>query len=278
MATATDNRSGTVTVLLIGDVFGRSGRRAMARYLPEVKQRYRPAVVIANGENAAAGIGVTTATAKELFAAGVDVLTSGNHIWRHPEIVDYLSFERRLLRPANYPSGAPGRGSAVYATSCGVRIGVINVLGRVFMDPVDCPFQEVDRLLQTMRMGRDADVIVVDFHAEATSEKVALAMHLDGRVSAVLGTHTHVPTADHRILPGGTGFQTDLGMTGCYDSVIGMRTDSVLPKFTTRIPRRFEPEVAEGALCGTVLTLDVQTGACRSIRPVRYGQTVSVAQ
>ncbi|MBF0153214.1 MAG: YmdB family metallophosphoesterase [Magnetococcales bacterium] len=259
------------SVLVIGDVVGKPGRRVLQQCLGSLRQSLGIDFVVANGENAAAGIGITPPMAEEIFKAGVDVITSGNHIWRHNEIHDYLTTHNRLLRPANYPPGVPGQGYVQVNTAQGVRVGILNLLGRVFMAAVDCPFQAADKLLASVRLGRDVDVLLVDFHAEATSEKAALAWHLDGRVSAVLGTHTHVPTADQRILSQGTGFQSDLGMTGCYDSVIGMRVGSVMPRFTTCLPGKLQPADGAGALCGCLVRVNVTNGRCQSIHPVRRG-------
>ncbi|MBF0340651.1 MAG: TIGR00282 family metallophosphoesterase [Magnetococcales bacterium] len=258
-------------VLLIGDIFGRPGRRALACHLAALKAASGAEFVIANGENAAAGVGITPDVADELFKVGVDVITTGNHVWRHKEILPVLADHKRILRPLNYPPGAPGRGMGIFTTAGGVRIGVLNLQGRVFMEDLDCPFRVADAVLDANRLGRDADLWIVDMHAEATSEKMALALHLDGRVTAVVGTHTHVPTADHRVLKQGAGFVTDVGMTGCYDSIIGMRADTVMPKFLTKMPTRFEPATGEAMLCAVLIRADVQTGRCLTIQPARKG-------
>ncbi|MBF0446811.1 MAG: TIGR00282 family metallophosphoesterase [Magnetococcales bacterium] len=260
-----------MSVLLIGDVFGKSGRRALKGHLKSVQTDYGVSGVIANGENAAGGIGITQDITEEIFSQGVNLITSGNHVWRHREILSYIGLERRLLRPQNYPSGAPGSGSGVFTTREGVRVGVLNLIGRVFMEALDCPFRAADAYLKKTVMGRDVDAIIVDFHGEATSEKVAMGMYLDGRVTAVLGTHTHIPTADHRVLPGGTGYLTDVGMTGCYNAVIGMKKESVLPRFLTGIPVRFQPDDGEASFCAAVVTFDPKTGRCVRVRPVRRG-------
>lgn len=260
-----------ISVLLIGDVFGKSGRGAMKEHLQGVRRDYNLSGVIANGENAAGGIGITQPVTEEILSMGVNLLTSGNHVWRHKEILGFLAMERRLLRPANYPTGAPGFGSGMFTTPEGVKVGVLNLIGRVFMDPLDCPFKAADAYLKRFVMGRDVDAIIVDFHAEATSEKVAMGSYLDGRVTAVLGTHTHIPTADHRVLPGGSGYMTDVGMTGCYDSIIGMKRESVMPRFLTGIPSRFQPKDGEGSFCGAVVTFDSKNGRCLRVQPVRRG-------
>ncbi|MBF0136413.1 MAG: TIGR00282 family metallophosphoesterase [Magnetococcus sp. DMHC-1] len=267
----TTQSSQELSILVIGDVVGKPGRLVLRQHLGHVRQTLGADLVVANGENAAAGIGITPAIADELFKSGVDVITSGNHIWRYAEIHDYLATHKRLVRPANYPPGVPGQGYVQIDTAHGVRVGILNLLGRVYMDAVDCPFQGADKLLASVRLGRDVDVLLVDFHAEATSEKVAMAWHLDGRVSAVLGTHTHIPTADQRIMPRGTGFISDLGMTGCYDSIIGMRVNTVMPKFITHLPSKLQPAEGTGTLCGCLVRVNVADGRCRAMRPVRRG-------
>ncbi|MBF0308410.1 MAG: TIGR00282 family metallophosphoesterase [Magnetococcales bacterium] len=262
-------------ILMLGDVVGKSGRQALARHLPRLKASLGVDMVIVNGENAANGMGLTPKIADELFAAGVDVLTSGNHIWRFREIVDYLKRQPRLLRPANYPPTTPGVGSWVWISREGVRVGVINLLGRTFMDAADCPFACVDRLLSAWEQERACDLVVVDFHAEATSEKNAMGYYLDGRVTAVVGTHTHIPTADARRLPRGSGFITDVGMSGCYQSVIGVTVESVLPGFLTRMPVRFETAEGEATLCGVKIVAMVGSVGCLSMEPVRFGPDLS---
>ncbi|MBF0421912.1 MAG: TIGR00282 family metallophosphoesterase [Magnetococcales bacterium] len=261
----------TRSILFIGDISGKSGRKILANRLAEIKKLHSLSAVIANCENIAGGIGVTPPLAKEILALGVDVLTSGNHIWRYKEIHRFLEEEKRLLRPLNYPPGTPGHGLTVLELDLGFRLAVLNLQGRVFMDPLDCPFRAADHSLATLALGRDAHAIIVDFHAEATSEKVALGYHLDGRVTAVLGTHTHVPTADARILPHGTGFITDVGMTGCYDSIIGMEIASVMPRFLRAMPTRFEPEDAAGTLAGVIVEVDEVSGKCVKLTQVLDG-------
>ncbi len=261
----------TRSILFIGDIFGKSGRRVVTSRLADIKKQHAITAVVANCENVAGGIGVTPPLARDLLALGVNVLTSGNHIWRYKEIYRFLEEEKRLLRPVNYPPGAPGHGVIVVELEMGFRLAVINLQGRVFMDPVDCPFRAADQCLSKLTLGRDAHAILVDFHAEATSEKVAMGIHLDGRVSAVLGTHTHVPTADARILPKGSGFMTDVGMTGSYDSVIGMEISSVMPRFLRGLPTRFEPEDAEGTLAAVIVEVDEMTGRCLNLTPVLEG-------
>ncbi|MEO5339994.1 MAG: TIGR00282 family metallophosphoesterase [Magnetococcus sp. MYC-9] len=262
-------------ILMIGDVFGKAGRRALELHLGPLKEAHGLDLVIANGENSAGGIGITPSVARELFQVGVDVITSGNHVWRYKEIFDYIEANNHLLRPMNYPAGTPGKGFVLLTTLSKIRVAVVNLLGRVFMEPLDCPFQAADRFLERVRLGRDVDAIIVDMHAEASSEKGAMGYHLDGRVSAVLGTHTHVPTADHQILPGGTAFQTDVGMTGCYRSIIGMKPETVLPRFLKQMPTHFEQAQGEGTLCGVIVTLARENGLCREIQPVRLGSQLA---
>jgi len=253
-----------VKVLFIGDVCGRAGRRAVATLLPALVERHGIDFTIANGENAAGGIGITAKTADELLGLGIDVLTSGNHIWHNREIVSYVETSERLLRPANYPPGTPGRGARVYESASGERVGVLNLEGRVFMTDLDCPFRVGERELDSLG---PADVVIVDIHAEASAEKQALGWHLAGRVSAVLGTHTHVQTADERILEGHTAYITDVGMTGPVDSVIGMKRESSIRRFLTQLPQRFEPAKGPALLCGVVVDVG-RDGAARSIERV----------
>jgi len=249
-------------VLIIGDVIGRAGRDALRRHLPVLRDRHRPAFVVANGENAAGGVGLTEEVGRELFSM-VDVLTSGNHIWDKKEGIAYMEKELRVLRPANYPSPAPGKGRVVVAGPDGLKLGVLNLQGRVFMEPIDDPFRTADAAIEELR--KETPCLIVDFHAEATSEKVALGYYLDGRVSAVVGTHTHVPTADERILPGGTAYITDLGMAGSRNSVIGIRKEQAIQKFLTSRPIRFEPDKGGSFLSGVVVEIDPSTGKALSI-------------
>jgi 2',3'-cyclic-nucleotide 2'-phosphodiesterase len=229
-------------ILFIGDIVGKPGRRAVRELLPGIIEDRRIDFVIANCENAAAGFGVTAEIVEELYGAHIDVLTSGNHIWDKKEVVEFVDDYETLLRPANYPEGAPGRGSVVVPAPGGVSVGVLNLAGRVFMQPLDCPFRTADREIEKLK--KKARVIIVDMHAEATSEKIAMGWYLDGRVTAVLGTHTHVQTADERILPGGAAYITDVGMTGPFDSVIGIRKDSIMQRFLIQIPNKFD--IAKG--------------------------------
>lgn len=240
-------------ILLIGDIVGKPGRRAVRELLPGIVEESRIDFVIANCENAAAGFGVTSEVVEELYVNHIDVLTSGNHIWDKKEVMGFVEDCETLLRPANYPDGAPGRGSVVMATRGGARIGVLNLAGRIFMHPLDCPFRAADREIGILR--KKADVIIVDMHAEATSEKIAMGWYLDGRVAAVLGTHTHVQTADDRILPGGTAYITDVGMTGPFDSVIGIRKDVIMQRFLMQIPNKFDVAKGDVRLQGVIVEI-----------------------
>lgn len=253
-------------VVVIGDVNGKAGRRMLREHLPRLVGRHQADFVVANVENAADGFGVTPELCEEFLAAGVDCLTSGNHIWDKAEILDYLPGQPRLLRPLNYPEGAPGAGAYVGETPGGIPVAVVNLMGRVFMPPCDDPFPKADGVLA--RLAPRARVILVDMHAEATSEKMAMAFHLDGRVSAVFGTHTHVPTADERILAGGTAYITDLGMTGAYDSVIGIEKELALRRFLTGMPVRFSTAKRDPRLCGALIDIDEGTGRARAIERI----------
>ena len=253
-------------LLFIGDIVGRPGRELIRRGLKPLVRAYDIDVVLANGENAAGGAGVTRDISDELFGAGIQVLTSGNHIWDKREVMEFIDREPRLVRPANYPAGAPGAGSYVW-TNGEHTVGVINLMGRVFMASLDDPFA---RALEELDRVRDAGatVVFVDFHAEATSEKLAMGWHLDGRATAVVGTHTHVQTADERILPNGTAYLTDVGMTGPHDGVIGMERTSILARFTTGLPSRFETATGDPRLHAVVVTADVSTGRATGIERV----------
>lgn len=252
-----------IRVLFLGDVIGRPGRKALKRYLPSFIKKYSLSLLIANAENAAGGIGMTENVGQELFTL-VHVLTSGNHIWDKKEALDYLEKERRLLRPANYPPQNPGRGTYIFEDENGLKVGVLNLQGRVFMEPIDCPFRTAEAQLE--ELTQLTPIIVVDFHAEATSEKQAMGWYLDGRVSAVIGTHTHVPTADERILPKGTAYITDVGMIGGYNSIIGIRRDQVLNRFLTSRPQRFEPGKEGLVFSAVVVEIEVQTGKALKIQ------------
>ncbi len=250
-------------IALIGDVNGRAGRQALQSCLPRLIAERQVDFTVANVENAADGFGVTPDLTEQLLSCGLDCLTSGNHIWDKPEILDYLPSQPRLLRPLNYPEAAPGTGLYVGETAGGVRVAVVNLMGRVFMPPCDDPFAVIEKRLEAIR-GRSR-VILVDMHAEATSEKAAMGWHLDGKVSAVVGTHTHVQTADETILPGGTAYITDLGMTGPHESVIGIEKDLALRKFLTGLPVRFKTAKRDPRMCGVLLEVDETTGRAQSI-------------
>ena len=256
-------------LLLVGDIVGRAGRKALSSHLGRLVGQYQIDLVVANGENAAAGYGLTGPILKELYACGVDVVTSGNHIWDKKEILPVLDRDHRLLRPANYPPGVPGRGVGLYETASGGRGGVCNLEGRVFMKSLDCPFRTADVLIEELRQA--TPVILVDFHAEATSEKQALGYYLDGRVSAVIGTHTHVQTADERILPGGTGYLTDVGMSGSRDAVIGNEKDAALERFLSQMPVRLEVAQKDPCLSAVLLTIDADSGRCLGIERFQLG-------
>lgn len=259
-------------ILFLGDLVGRSGREAAMNALPTLKKQLKPDFTIVNCENAAHGFGVTTKICDELFDAGIDCLTTGNHVWDQREIVPYLDREKRILRPINYPKDAPGQGAHVYEDSGGRRILVVNAMGRLFMELMDDPFAAMDTLLKSYGMGRNVQAIFLDFHAEATAEKAGMAHHLDGRVSCVVGTHTHVPTADQQVLPGGTAFQTDAGMCGDYNSMIGMSVETALYRFTKKVPKiRLAPAEGEATVCGLFVETDDQTGFAKSVAPVRHG-------
>jgi metallophosphoesterase (TIGR00282 family) len=257
-----------------GDVVGRSGREGLAEHLPGLRRRLGLEFVVVNAENAAAGFGITENTAKDLFNAGADALTLGNHSWDQREALTYIVREPRLIRPLNYPAfaQAPGRGAQLFTTDKGRSVLVINLLGRVHMDALDDPFAAVDRELEACPLGVAADAIIVDMHAEATSEKMAMGHFCDARASLVVGTHTHVPTADQQILPGGTAYQTDAGACADYDSVIGNQKEEPLRRFTTRIAQgRYKPAEGPATVCGLYLETDDATGLARRIEPIRIG-------
>jgi metallophosphoesterase (TIGR00282 family) len=257
-------------LLFIGDIVGRPGRELLRKGLRQLVDHHGADLVIANVENAAAGFGITKDIGDTFLEWGVDVMTTGNHVWDKKEALDYIAAERRLLRPANYPPGVPGRGAYLAQTRDGRAVGVVNVMGRVFMTPLDDPFQIVLREIEAMRSR--TKVIVVDFHAEATSEKVAMGWHLDGKASLVVGTHTHVQTADERVLPNGTAFITDAGMTGPHDSIIGMETDPSLARFLTAMPSRFEPATGNPRLNGVAVDVDDKTGRALAITRLSYSE------
>lgn len=255
-----------MNILMVGDVFGESGRAALAKHLPTLRQQHAIDFCVVNIENAASGFGVLPAMARQALEQGADVLTSGNHIWDRKEIVEYITKENLLLRPANFPTGTPGSGFITIKAGPH-KIAVLNLMGRVFMNPIDCPFRKADEIVPELR--KETPIVVVDMHAEATSESVAMGWHLDGRVSAVVGTHRHVQTADERVLPGGTAYITDLGMTGPTDGVIGVDRDLILQRFLNQMPVRFEPAKGPAALHGVIITVDSDTGRASDIRRLR---------
>jgi 2',3'-cyclic-nucleotide 2'-phosphodiesterase len=260
-------------LLILGDVVGRAGRAVVTRLLPELRRDWRLDGVVVNGENAAGGFGITEAIAEDLFAAGADAVTLGNHAFDQREALSFIETEPRLLRVCNYPpiTHAPGRGAHLFNVA-GRQVLVVSVMGRAFMDPLDCPYTAVDREVSACPLGAAADAIIVDVHAEASGEKQGIGHFLDGRVSMVVGTHTHVPTADARILSGGTAFQTDLGMCGDYDSVIGMNKEIAVRRQSVKLPgQRNEPADGPGMACGVFVETDDRTGLARRIEPIRVG-------
>ena len=259
-------------LLFLGDVLGRSGRNAVYEALPSLRERLAADFVIVNGENAAGGFGITEVIFQDLLDAGADVVTTGNHVWDQREALVFISRQKRLLRPLNFPAGTPGGGAGLFRAANGADVLVLNVQGRVFMEPLDDPFQAVEREVSACPLKLGADVIFIDVHAEATSEKQALGAAFDGRVTAVIGTHTHVPTADARVLPDGTAYMTDAGMCGDYNSIIGMDKGEPLHRFTARIPSsRFTPALGPATICGALIEIDDATGLAISIEPVREG-------
>ncbi|MDE3061140.1 MAG: TIGR00282 family metallophosphoesterase [Pseudomonadota bacterium] len=259
-------------ILFLGDVVGRSGRDAVVKHLPKLRREWNLDFVVVDGDNSAGGFGSTPQTVKEFFSAGADVVTGGDHIWDQKEIVPYLAGEKRLLRPQNFPDRAPGTGHGIFTAGNGKKVMVIHLLGQVFhKEHTNCPFATADKLLESVRMGGNVAAIIVDFHAEATSEKTAMGQYLDGRVSIVVGSHTHIPTADARILPKGTAYQTDAGMCGDYNSVIGFDPAGPLERFLTKIPKaRMEPAAGEGTLCGLLVETDDVAGLARSCKAIQY--------
>jgi 2',3'-cyclic-nucleotide 2'-phosphodiesterase len=255
-----------VKILFIGDIIGKPGREALSRELHRIVDRHMVDLIIANGENAAGGFGLTQETAQDLFKCGVHVLTSGNHIWDKKDALEYINREERIVRPANYPEGTPGRGATIATTPGGVKVGILNLEGRVFMNNLDCPFRCADR--EIAKLKEEASIIFVDFHAEATSEKISLAWYLDGRVSAVVGTHTHVQTADERLLNAGTAFITDAGMTGAFDSVIGVKKEEAIQKFVTQRPSKFEIAKKDIRINAVVVEVDEKSGLSKGIERI----------
>lgn len=268
----------SMRLLFIGDVVGRAGRAVLLETLPELRRAWSVDCVIVNGENAAGGFGITETICADFLSAGADCVTLGNHAFDQREAQVFITREPRLIRPLNYPRGTPGRGAALLETAAGASVLVVNLMGRVFMDAMDDPFAAIERELDACPLGVGCDAAVVDLHAEASSEKQAFANFVDGRVSLVVGTHTHVPTADQRILPHGTGYMTDAGMTGDYNSVIGMQKEEPIRRFTTKLPSsRFEPAMGAATLCGVAAELDAH-GLTTRIAPVRIGGKIAQAR
>src|SRR5256712_4481050 len=255
-----------LTILCVGDVFGEPGRRAVQILLPKLRKQYEVDLAIVNVENSAAGFGVTPQMARAFLEQGVDVMTSGNHIWDKKEIIEHIAKENLLLRPANFPAGTPGTGY-VTVKAGPHKVAVLNLMGRVFMLPIDCPFRKADEIVPELR--KETSIVLVDMHCEATSESLAMGWYLDGRASAVVGTHRHVQTADERVLPGGTAYITDLGLTGPTDGVIGVDRDQIIQRFLNQMPIRFETAKGPAALQGVVIVVDPETGRASSIRRLR---------
>lgn len=265
--------------LFLGDVVGRTGREAVCQGLPRLRQRLKLDFVVVNGENAAGGFGITEKICEDLIDAGADAITLGNHAFDQKETLVFIERQERLIRPLNFPKGTPGRGAALLRARNGADVLVINAMGRVFMADLDCPFRAIDHELTLCKLKQGADAIFVDFHAEATSEKQALGHFIDGRVSVVAGTHTHTPTADERILKGGTAYMTDVGMCGDYNSVLGMETEEPITRFVTKIPRgRFEPAGGPATLSGLAVEIDDQTGLATRLGLLRQGGVLSQSE
>jgi len=260
-------------ILFMGDLVGRAGREALFDQLPGLIKQLKTDFVIVNGENAAGGFGITEEIFQRILSAGADVVTTGNHVWDQREALTFAPREERFLRPANFPQGTPGRGANIYETGNGARIMVMNIMGRVFVQPeLDDPFACVERQLEEVELAKTVDAVFIDFHAEATSEKQCFAHFVDGRVSAVIGTHTHVPTADHQILEGGTAYMSDAGMCGDFNSSLGMDKEEPLNRFVTKVPKgRFEPATGPATLCGVGIEIDDKTGLATAIKPLRIG-------
>jgi metallophosphoesterase (TIGR00282 family) len=267
-----------MNILICGDVVGRSGREVVLENLPSLRRELALDLVVVNAENAAHGFGLTEAICKDLYEAGTDVITTGNHVWDQREIIGYIGGDRRLLRPVNVPPGTPGHGAVTVEATRGRKVLVVNVMCRLFMDPLDDPFAAMDKVLNAERLGATVDAVIVDVHGEASSEKMAMAHHLDGRASLVVGTHTHTPTADAQILDGGTACQTDIGMCGDYDSVIGMKKQPAIDRFRRKMPgERLSPAEGPATLCAVFVETDDATGLARHVAPLRLGGRLAPA-
>ena len=267
--------SDTYNILFCGDVVGRSGRDALEKYLPRIFSKVPVEFTIVNGENSASGFGITPDICRDFYRLGVDVITTGNHIWDQREIISYIQSDHRLLKPANYPPSSPGMGYASYTSKNGLKIWVINLMTRLYMDQLDDPFSLAKEIVEKIFLTGRPQGIFLDIHGEATSEKMAMGHYLDGFVSAVVGTHTHVPTADHRILPGGTAFMTDAGMCGDYYSVVGMDKDIAIGKFVNKMPSRLKPASGNGSLSGVLVEIEKSSGRSINITPIRLGGSLS---
>ena len=261
-----------MNILFLGDVFGRAGREAVAKHIDELKTKLSPDVIILNGENAAHGKGISEKICKNFYELGIDCITTGNHVWDQRDIILYIDKDPKLIRPINFPSNTPGKGLYLHEARDGSRILIANLMARLFMDPLDDPFAAANEIIKEYKLGQNVDAIFVDFHGETTSEKMAMAHMLDGKVSAVIGTHTHIPTNDAQLLPGGTAFQADAGMCGDYDSVIGVRKDIPIARFCRKMPtERNVPADGEGTVCGVFVKTDEQSGKSVLIEPVVIG-------
>ena len=259
-------------IVFIGDIFGRSGREALQKHLPTIQEKLKPDVVIVNGENATNGRGIKGEVCKEFYEWGVDCITTGNHVWDQREIIPYIAKDSKLLRPINFPPNTPGNGFYKHTLSDGRTITIVNAMARLFMDPLDDPFRAIKDFLDKEKLGQTTDAIFVDFHGETTSEKMSFAHYIDGKVTAVIGTHTHIPTADAHVLAKGTAYQTDAGMTGDYDSVIGVEKDSAMQRFIKKMPGdHFKPASGEATLCGCLIVSNDKTGKAQSIKAIRLG-------
>lgn len=260
-------------ILFCGDVVARSGRDALKKYIPQLRQQLQLDFIVVNGENAAHGFGITPAICQEMYDLGIDVITTGNHVWNQKEIIPYMSSDKKLLRPINYPAQTPGYGYGIYETASHQKVLVVNVMGRIFMDPAtDNPFTAIQTLLNTHQLGHNVNAIIVDVHGEASSEKYAMGHHFDGKVTLVVGSHSHVPTADYHIMSHGTAYQTDAGMTGDYNSIIGVKPDVPITRFIKGYStERFTPTDGEATLCGIYVESDDKTGLAKVIKPVRLG-------